>query len=1127
MPRPSAVQLAAGLVIDGRYAIDRLIGRGGMGEVYAARRLSLDDEVAVKRLLPSQDSPNNRQRFAIEAQAAAHIRHPNVVRIFDYGDDAAIGPYLVMELLEGQTLAALQAHGPLPLARALTIFSGVCAAIEAGHRRGIVHRDLKPANVMVGVADDGRELVKVLDFGLAVDERLERQITTPGTIIGTVAYMAPEQADGRPISPAADVFSLGVVLYELVTGALPFEGLGAMETLLAISGGRYPPPRDRVPELPDGVCAAIAAALDREPAARPASPERLAQLALGDPGPAPAPASIAAAPPRPRRAPAETVVTSELAPTFAFFAGRAAELAALDGALADAWCGRPPLVAITGDPGIGKSRLAERLAATARKKGALVLAGRFFDYVGSRPPPLETFLAMFEDRTHPARADAGWNDLDEVGAGQRYRAFAAIADALAGQAAGRPLVIVLDDLHWATRVDLELVDHVHRTLGTRGALVVATARTDGGRDFAAWRASRAGAILEVPLAALDEAEVRAWLEGAFRGIRIAPIDARRLARLSGGNPFALVEIGRQLVARGVLARDGAGWRLAALGDIELPASVSAMATARVDELAPPHRAILELGAVLGDEFRVATLVAAAGLDEAAVDDALDAGLVARLLSDRDVTVGNDLRFVSPVIRQAVYDRMPARARRRAHRAVVDALTAIYGDADDRFAHVFSYHYHAVGAWPEAFAFSTRAAAEALARGDYELGRAAVARADAAADELAALGRRRDDTLGARLDLVAGTIATALGDAAGGAARLERAAAVAPTTAIAIDAHIELARNLAARGELVAAVAVAERAAVTAGAADPTRALVARTLAADVGGRAGLVDAASLDRLVDECGQLTDRPELRARALMVRAWRLMKAGRFAEAERDGEAARDLARAGGLLEIELRVVASQAAARSEAGDLAGSHQLAEQVLAMARRLGDRRREAIALANLGEGHTEDGDPARGHDLLREALQIFIDIGDRACEGDCRVNVGRALLALGRGPDAIAMLTEGAAMCARASRLEYEGIARMLLGEAHRAERDLPAAAADFTRAVELLGKIELNSRWRAELGLARTLAELGERDRARHHAVRARDLVTAQRERLAPGTATTKLDAARADASALAAALDDSAV
>ena len=1096
--------LAAGLALDGRYVVERPLGRGGMGEVYAARRRSLGDLVAIKRLLPAQDTPNNRQRFAIEAQAAAHIRHPNVVRIFDYGVDPAIGPYLVMELLEGPTLAALGDAGRLPIDRALAVFAGVCAAIEAGHRRGIVHRDIKPANVIVTTADDGRELVKVLDFGLAVDLRLaERNITTPGTLIGTVAYMAPEQTDGRAASPATDVFALGVLLYELVTGALPFAGSTAVETLLAISGGRFADPRAFVPDLPAGVVAAIEAALARDPAARPSSPERLAQLARGAAEVAPPPPLTA--PPRPRRMSAVTAVTRSDGPQFTHFVGREAEVATLEQTLAETRSGRPPVAVITGDAGIGKSRLAERLATTARRQAALVLAGRFYAYAGSRPPPLEAFLAMIADRTRPAASEGPWASLDLVGAGQRWTAFAAITDELAGQAAGRPLVIVLDDLHCATRLDLELLDHVHRTLGPRGALIVATARlADAGADFAAWRASKGGDLREVPLGGFGEAEVKAWLEGAFHGLRVPPIETRQLLRASGGNPFALVEIARQLVSRGELVNTEDGWRLTLRGEAALPASVAAMVSARLDELAAPYRAILEYAAVLGDEFRVATLTAATGAGEAAVDDALDAALALRLLSDRDVSVGNDLRFATSLVRQCVYDQQPARARRRAHRAVVDALAAIYGTTDDRFAHIFAAHHHAIGAWPEAFAFAVRAAAEAAARGELDLAHAAVTRADHAARELAATGAACDPHA---------------------AARLERAAALAPTPELAIDAHVELARNLSARGELVAGVAVAERAAATAAAAgDRVRALAARTTAADIGGRAGLVTIDGLDALVAECEAEPDRggPALLARALLTRGWRRMKGGRFADADADLARACDLARARGLLEIEQRAVSSRSAVKSEAGDLAGSHQFAEQALTMARRLGDRRREGIALANLGEGAAEGGDPAQAQVLLDEALRIFVAIGDRACEGDCRVNLGRTLLALGRTDDAVAMLTAAAAMCARASRVEYEGIARMLLGEAHRTRGDLPAAAVELTAAVELLRRIDLNTRWRAELDLARVLVALDEHDRARDHATHARDQIAWQRTRLAAGTAPTTLDAAHADAVALLATL-----
>ncbi len=1133
--RAAAAALPAGIVIDGRYEIVRLLGAGGMGEVYAARRRSLNDEVAVKRLLPHQDSPANRQRFATEAQAAAHIRHPNVIQVFDYGDDPAVGPYLVMEKLDGPTLAAELVDGPMALGRTLWVFASVCAAVEAGHRRGIVHRDLKPANVIIAPTDDGRQVVKVLDFGLAIDLRLPaRGITAPGAVIGTVAYMAPEQTEGSSASARSDIFALGVMLYEMVTGQLPFDGASSFDTLMAINGGRYRPAQELVTDLPAGVIAAIDGALLRDPAARPDSPERLAQLAAAG-------LSIAAPPARPygptRSRPMPAVRASGLShptrdteqgrPVYARFVGRSAELRRLEDAFAHTLGGRPPLVLITGEAGLGKSRLAERFAADARERGALALTGRFFDYTGSRPPPLETFVTMLEMGGPEGEAAAAQvqGSLDAAGDDARWSAFAAIADALAGQAASRPLVLTLEDLQWASRVDLDLIDHLHRNLGPRATLIVATARpaSDGVGELTSWRARRTSAITELALAPFDDDELREWLEVVFKGIRLGSLDARRLLRTTGGNPFALVEITRHLQARGELVRDDAGWRLRGLSSVELPDSVAAVVRVRLGELEPPHRVVLETAAVLGDEFRVATLATACGADERVLDDALDAGFALRLVTDREVSAGNDYRFTTSLVRQVLYDELPARARRRMHREVATALTQIYGSADDRFAHIFGYHHHAVGAWPEALELNVRAAGEGLTRGDLELAQAAIARADEAAAQLLAGSTPPPPALVARLEHLAGMVATQVGELEVATARLARAVAIASADrahGLAVDARIELARALAARGELARAVAEASGAAEDATAIDdPARALAARVMAAEVNNRVAGIDRVTLDELVLACDGAP--PALRARVLLVRAWQRVKAGEFAASEADAVVAGDLARGAGRQELQLRALATQAAVRSEAGDNAGSMALSQEVLVMARRLGDLRREGICLANLGEGWVDLGEPRRGHEHFTAALQIFIDIGDRACEGDCRVNVGRALIALGRIDEAVTMLERAAAMCAATSRVEYEGIAFMLLGEAREVRGHAGAARADFDRAVALFARIDLNLRWRAELGLARTLAALGDADGARAAAARARAQLAQQRLHLAPGTDPTTLDAALAEALVLATA------
>jgi len=224
----------------GHYQIVELLGKGGMGEVYLADDTRLRRRVALKILARElAGDPDRRERFEREALAAASLNHPNIVTIHSVEEERGI-PFLTLELIDGQTLADLIPEGGLPLDRVLTLAIPLADAVGAAHQRGITHRDLKPANIMV--TSDGR--VKVLDFGLAKlkeDARLMAEagmptaaLTGDGRIVGTVAYMSPEQAEGKPVDQRSDVFSLGVMLYEMATGSRPFTGETQMSILSAI-----------------------------------------------------------------------------------------------------------------------------------------------------------------------------------------------------------------------------------------------------------------------------------------------------------------------------------------------------------------------------------------------------------------------------------------------------------------------------------------------------------------------------------------------------------------------------------------------------------------------------------------------------------------------------------------------------------------------------------------------------------------------------------------------------------------------------------------------------------------------------------------------------------------------------
>ncbi|HEY3052293.1 MAG TPA: serine/threonine-protein kinase, partial [Thermoanaerobaculia bacterium] len=233
----------------GTYRILAPLGAGGMGEVYRARDEKLNRDLALKIL--SADLAANAEhvrRFQQEAHAASALNHPNIITIYDIGrtDDTA---YIAMELVDGQDLRSMQAGARLPLKNVLRIAVKVADGLAAAHERGIVHRDLKPENVMI--SRDG--FVKILDFGLAKLVRAFTEMestaphTTPGAVFGTVAYMSPEQAAGRVVDFRSDQFSLGVILYEMLTGRMPFNEATAAETLAAIIR-RDPPPASSISE---------------------------------------------------------------------------------------------------------------------------------------------------------------------------------------------------------------------------------------------------------------------------------------------------------------------------------------------------------------------------------------------------------------------------------------------------------------------------------------------------------------------------------------------------------------------------------------------------------------------------------------------------------------------------------------------------------------------------------------------------------------------------------------------------------------------------------------------------------------------------------------------------------------
>jgi eukaryotic-like serine/threonine-protein kinase len=282
-----------GRVLGGRYALGALLGAGGMGQVYRARDRVLERTVAVKVL--SAAATQDRElvaRFGREARAAAALHHPNIVAVFDSGADGDL-QYLVMEYVDGQSLAGLlRQEGVLDPGRAAEVGRQVCQALAAAHAAGLVHRDITPGNVLV----DPAGLVKVADFGIA-KLAAATTMTGDGMVLGTAAYLAPEQAQGRPVDGRSDLYALGCVLYALVTGAPPFVGDSPVAVAARQLTEPPTPPSDRNPRVSPALEAVVLTALAKDPADRYQTATAMAQdldrviadagadsMPLGDPG---------------------------------------------------------------------------------------------------------------------------------------------------------------------------------------------------------------------------------------------------------------------------------------------------------------------------------------------------------------------------------------------------------------------------------------------------------------------------------------------------------------------------------------------------------------------------------------------------------------------------------------------------------------------------------------------------------------------------------------------------------------------------------------------------------------------------------------------------------------------------
>ncbi len=756
-PRP--LRRESPILSIGRYKILEPLGQGASKRVFLARDELLERDVALAVVSDAELRDALHARLLREMRTAAQLGdHPHIVTLHDVGEHDGI-TFLVSQLVRGGSVADwLRQVAPagLPVPDAVRIAREVSGALAHAHDHEVVHRDVKPSNILLD--EDGTALLT--DFGVALLTDRARS-TAEGTVIGSAAYMPPEQALGRAVDKRGDLYSLGATLYEMVCGRPLFRG-SPLAVLSQQVRRRPPDPRAVNADVPDRLATLILRLVAKQPEDRPESAREveaaLAEILAGAPATHETTRRVSL--PRQLAGPAEKPLVDREDAIGALRRGweRAAE-------------GRPSMRLITGEPGIGKTRLAAAFAEQVLSESPVVLYGRCDEepLISYQPfvealrqllshhpgldaavdPRLEPELAELGRLVPELRRSAPPQDDAATERSERYLLFEAVVGLLTAAAAIRPLLLVLDDLHWADKPTVLLLRQLLRAPAGR-AMVIATSRPDGlqaERPLSAviadlHREADAGRLDRVVLEGLDEADT-----GVLVRVRDKrQIDEEFVSLLHGetaGNPFFIEEAMRALRDADLSTAAGAA---SALRSVGVPDGAREVIQRRLARLSPGAIELLTSAAVCGREFRLAVVAELVGLPITRLlgllDEVIAAGLVAEPVVDR-------FSFCHALVRDALYVSIASDTHRaRLHLAVGEALEKL-GEGIVPPSE-FALHFHAaraVGGAEKAAAYAHAAAEAAALALSYEEAAVHVARE---LDALEVLGSDHDSERGRRL-----------------------------------------------------------------------------------------------------------------------------------------------------------------------------------------------------------------------------------------------------------------------------------------------------------------------------------------------------------------------------------------
>lgn len=675
----------------GRYLVTRLLGEGGKKMVYLAHDNTLDRDVAFGLIKTDGLDDIGRERILREAQAMGRMgTHPCIMPIYDLGEENG-QPFMVQPPMGGGDVEELieDLEGALPLEQAIKIANQTAQGLVFAHSKGIIHRDLKPGNVWLD--DDGN--AKIGDFGLAIATDRSR-LTVEKLMVGTVNYMPPEQATGGEITPRADLYSLGAMLYEMSTGRVPFMG---DDDIAVISQHVNTPPvapswhNRSIPRTLDSL---ILRLMSKSPDERLQTADEVivaleaVDLSVADDS-------------------HEDQNTSLDSMAGGVFVGRHREMDQLKSIFEDVLSGRGRLVTLVGEPGIGKTRTAQELATYANMRGADVYWGRSYESGGAPSywpwvQAIRSYVAANDTDALRNQMGASASVIAEVVTdvreklpdiahpphiddpeSARFRLFDSVATFLKQSSSSTPIVLMLEDLHWSDKPSLMLLEFVARELANSKILIVGNYRdVELNRrhplSVTLGDLTRERLFERVVLRGLQRHDVQQFIE---RAAGIAPpsalVDA--VQTQTEGNPLFVTETVRLLIQEGDITVGKAIGGGTTSWEIRIPEGVREVIGRRLDRLSERCNELLTLAAVIGRQFRFDILKELSEeTTEGQLLDALDEALSARLVEELPEEVGF-YQFTHASMQETLTEELSHTRAVRMHALIADALERYYGD----------------------------------------------------------------------------------------------------------------------------------------------------------------------------------------------------------------------------------------------------------------------------------------------------------------------------------------------------------------------------------------------------------------------------------------------------------------